>query len=41
LGDKDWPREYGLTVHPGDRATIEVVPEYVTGDWRVVFVPRA
>jgi hypothetical protein len=39
-GDKDWPREYGLTVHPGERVTVEVVPEHVTGDWRVVFVPK-
>lgn len=35
-----WPSEFGLTVRPGERVTIEVIPTYVTGDWRVVFVPR-
>jgi hypothetical protein len=39
FGDTDWPRSFGLTVRPGERVSIEVVPEHVTGDWRVVFVP--
>jgi hypothetical protein len=39
--DVEWPSAPGLTVRPGDPVTIEVIPEHVTGDWRVVFVPKA
>ncbi|MFU8870779.1 hypothetical protein [Micromonospora sp. SL4-19] len=37
-GDKDggWKREFGLDLRPGDPATIEIVPEHLTGAWQVV-----
>ncbi|MFE9956283.1 hypothetical protein [Micromonospora sp. NPDC005299] len=40
-GDKDgaWKRDFGLDLKPGDAATIEIVPEHVTGAWQVVFSP--
>ncbi|NES15321.1 MULTISPECIES: hypothetical protein [Micromonospora] len=40
-GDKggDWKREFGLDLHPGDSATIEIVPEHITGAWQVVLSP--
>ncbi|SCE79779.1 hypothetical protein GA0074695_1202 [Micromonospora viridifaciens] len=39
-GDKDggWKR-FGLGLRPGDSATIEIVPEHITGAWQVVFTP--
>lgn len=40
-GDKDgrWKRHFGLDLHPGDSATVEVVPEHITGAWQVVLSP--
>ncbi|MFU8851610.1 hypothetical protein ACNAW0_11605 [Micromonospora sp. SL1-18] len=39
-GDKDgdW-KHFGLGLRPGDSATIEIVPEHITGSWQVVFSP--
>ncbi|MFI7576524.1 hypothetical protein [Micromonospora sp. NPDC049497] len=40
-GDKDqgWKSPFGLDLRPGDPVTVEIVPEHVTGPWRVVLVP--
>ena len=39
-GDKDgdW-KGFGLGLRPGDSATVEIVPEHITGAWQVVFSP--
>ncbi|RKN50541.1 hypothetical protein [Micromonospora endolithica] len=40
-GDKDqgWKAAFGLDPRPGEQVTVEIVPEHVTGPWRVVLVP--
>ena len=37
----DWTKHFGLTVRAGQQVTIEIVPEYTTGAWKVVFTPQA
>ncbi|SNT64434.1 hypothetical protein SAMN05421812_11736 [Asanoa hainanensis] len=34
-----WKEPFGLDPRPGDRVTIEIVPEHQTGDWQVILKP--
>jgi hypothetical protein len=34
----EWKTRYGLDLRPGDRVTVEIIPEHVTGPWQVVLM---